>query len=615
MGRTGVADTDLRAFIRRLGQTLRAGDAELVGDDALLERFLTQHDQSAFELLVWRHAGLVLGVCHRVLAHRDVEDAFQATFLTLARKAASIGKRRSLSSWLYKVAYRAALTARVRGRKGPTGSRALDASLPDPCLEPSEHAEAHEVATVIDAEINRLPEKLRLVFILRQLEGKTNEEAARELGCPVGTVDSRLARARERLRLGLRDSGLALTSVALAGLVPDLAAANSHALIATTVSAARRLAEGEALKVVASETVVALTNAVCRTLFWTSARTAGLLTIGVLAAVSIGLVFAATSSELPPATANPGEEASDERPGPPARPVSAKPVWRARFSLEGQNGAIWAIAFAPDQNVLATGGEDRSILLWDLQQRQVIRSLNSTGQTVRSLQFSQDQRELYAFEDKLIRTWDLQSYQPRRQFHSGLLGTLALSPGGKPVFAGNATSGMGLLGLEAFDRLALVPPSPDEVVCAVSPEQTLLAMGRKQGAIRLWDIVGKKVKTIFTGHQGPVTALTFSPDGRRLASGGQDGQIKLWDASAGLPSTTLDGHAGAVWGLAFAPDGRSLVSGSADQTVKLWQAASGQELARVSLPAGVQSLAWSGDGKSLAVGGMDHRLTLWDLED
>jgi RNA polymerase sigma factor (sigma-70 family) len=208
-------------------------------DAQLLNRFLTKHDEAAFELLVWRHGPMVLRVCRRIL--RDVhgaEDAFQATFLTLACKAGSIGKQEAVSSWLYKVAYRVALRAQAGSTKRSTLEKPLIDCLAGRSAEPSDEAAWRELGPLLDAEVRRLPEKYRAAFVLCYLEGKTNEEAAKELGCPKGTILSRLARARERLRKRLNQRGLALSGAVFPLLLDPKGwslAAEPPALVESTV--------------------------------------------------------------------------------------------------------------------------------------------------------------------------------------------------------------------------------------------------------------------------------------------------------------------------------------------------------------------------------------------
>jgi len=187
-------------------------------DAQLLKRFLSDRDEAAFEVLVWRYGPMVLRAGVRVLRdlHR-AEDVFQATFFTLATKAETIGKREAVSSWLYQVAYRLALRARSKVAKHVLHETPHIDSFADRSTQPpAEDLAWRELGVVLDGEIQKLPEKLRVPFVLCYLQGKTNEQAAEELGCPKGTVLSRLSRARERLRKKLSRRGLVLSTSLLA---------------------------------------------------------------------------------------------------------------------------------------------------------------------------------------------------------------------------------------------------------------------------------------------------------------------------------------------------------------------------------------------------------------
>lgn len=203
-------------------------------DAALLYRFVTHRDQTAFELLVWRHGGLVLGVCRRMLRDDHLaEDAFQATFLVLARRAGSV--RGSLAGWLHQVARRVCLKAR---KTNPVprqpGSERPAADSPDPLL-------SAELRAVLDEEIARLPEKQRLAVLLCYLQGRTTDDAAKYLNIPHGTVLSRLDAARKRLRSTLTRRGISVPVTLLAGslIAPDLTAESCRT---TTEAAVRFLA-------------------------------------------------------------------------------------------------------------------------------------------------------------------------------------------------------------------------------------------------------------------------------------------------------------------------------------------------------------------------------------
>ncbi len=167
-------------------------------DGQLLERFVRQQDEAAFAALVRRHGPMVLGVCRRVLDNaQDAEDAFQATFLVLLRKADSLGRPALLANWLYGVAYRTAMKARAGVlRRRHHERRAASA----PRTEPAADAGRDDSSALLEAGLHGLPDKYRAPLVLCYLEGKTNAEAARQLGWPVGSMSSRLARGRELLR-------------------------------------------------------------------------------------------------------------------------------------------------------------------------------------------------------------------------------------------------------------------------------------------------------------------------------------------------------------------------------------------------------------------------------
>lgn len=191
--------------------------AETLSDRELLERFVATKDEVAFEAIIRRHGPMVLAVCRRALRCRaDVDDAFQATFLVLLCKSRSIVKKDALGSWLHGVAYKISLRARSdqRRRQVELGSAA------EPTISDGlETILVRELAEAVDREINRLGEPFQNAFVLCCLEGKSYRQAARLLGCPEGTVSSRVVRARERLRSRLAAQGLALSAgVLMAGL-------------------------------------------------------------------------------------------------------------------------------------------------------------------------------------------------------------------------------------------------------------------------------------------------------------------------------------------------------------------------------------------------------------
>jgi RNA polymerase sigma factor (sigma-70 family) len=231
----------LGGCLRQVCKLAAVQSARERGDRELLERFVAQKDEAAFAVLVERHGPLVLGVCRRLLgsAH-DAEDACQATFLVLAQKAGSIRKTTALPSWLHGVASRvAAHLKRERLRRGRREQQAPEPAVADPAAEVS----WREVQTVLDEELERLPESLRAPLILCYLNGLTRDVAAAQLGLSVACLHGRLERGRKALCERLTRRGVAL-SAALVGAALGEGVARA-ALPPTTVlhtaRAARRL--------------------------------------------------------------------------------------------------------------------------------------------------------------------------------------------------------------------------------------------------------------------------------------------------------------------------------------------------------------------------------------
>jgi RNA polymerase sigma factor (sigma-70 family) len=260
-------------FLRGFAPPSLLGDTP---DAQLLQCFATQQDIDAFAAFVQRHGPVVFGVCRRVLSNpEDAEDAFQAAFLVLVRKAHAITRPDLLGNWLYGVAFRTALEAKTQAtRRRAREKQVVELDAPGPAPDPT----LADLRTVLDEEIARLPLKYRVAFVLCHVESRTNEEAARLLSCPKGTILSRLAWARERLRLRLTRRGLALSGAALATLlVTDaLTAAVPQTLTDATLPFA--------LNHLASSNITALAEGVIRALFLRKINlaVAVLLAIGLL---------------------------------------------------------------------------------------------------------------------------------------------------------------------------------------------------------------------------------------------------------------------------------------------------------------------------------------------
>jgi RNA polymerase sigma factor (sigma-70 family) len=275
-------------LIGRMVASRGPGDAP---DRQLLERFVHQADESAFQTLVQKYGALVLSVCTRVLrSEHDVEDAFQATFLVFVRKAGSIRTPELLGPWLYGVAYRTALKAKAAALK----RRRLEKPLVEIASPPvADDLSWRDLRRVLDEEVNRLPLKYRMPFVLCYFEGKTNEQAAEMLGCPQGTVFSRLAWARDHLRRQLSRRGLAPSVAALAALLSQgtASAAVPTSLVDFTSRAALAFAAGGPAPAGTISPPAALAEGVLRAMFLTRLKIAVVVLLAVAVAGAAAAVL------------------------------------------------------------------------------------------------------------------------------------------------------------------------------------------------------------------------------------------------------------------------------------------------------------------------------------
>jgi RNA polymerase sigma factor (sigma-70 family) len=280
-----MATAPLGAMLRHIRNLAADQMMSAQTDGALLRAFLSGNNQPAFEALMRRHGPMVLRVCLRTLGHvHDAEDAFQATFLVLARKANSIRRRESLASWLHGVAYRMATHAnRAAARRHQHESQAKPTPPRDPVLS----AAWHELQVLLDEEIERLPETLRAPFVYCCLENKSCADAGRQLGLEEGTVWKRLSRARKllRQRLALRGVSLATVLAGAAVAANDALAAVPPSLVVSTAKAATLIAAGQVASVgVISSKVAALTEGVLRVMFITKLKTTAVVLLAVVVA-------------------------------------------------------------------------------------------------------------------------------------------------------------------------------------------------------------------------------------------------------------------------------------------------------------------------------------------
>ena len=359
-----MVNTQLGAVVRHL-RRLRSQESGRAGSDGdLIAAFSARNDQAAFAELVERYSPLVLGVCRRVLRQeQDAEDAFQATFLVLARNAGAIRKRESLGSWLYGVAYRVAM----RARQQTVRRRAREAQTTMvPPGDPAWKAAWQEVQAVLDEEIQALPEKSRAAFVLCCLEGLPQAEVARRLGVKEGTVWSRLSQARKLLQKRLAQRGVALSAVlAATALAAGRAPAVPARLAAAAVQAATLFARAGTVPAgTVAANVLGLAKGVQKTMFPTTIKTTALLLL-TAGALALGLGAALRAGPADPPRADPQPPAAPKAPPAPPR-AEAKDVEVSGRVLGPDDKpfagaqvfvANWE-AKREDQKVLATTGDD-----------------------------------------------------------------------------------------------------------------------------------------------------------------------------------------------------------------------------------------------------------------
>ena len=293
--------------LRRAALLPSGGD---ISDADLLHSFIHRHDEAAFEALIRRHGPMVLGVARRILQHaQDAEDAFQATFLVLVRKAGSIMPRALVGHWLYGVAIRTAMKAKAMKSK-----RRARESQARPQTRPVPSHSWEELAPLLDRELAALPAKYRLPVFLCDLEGKTHREAARQLGWPAGTLETRLTAGRQLLARRLTRQGVTLSAGGVAAILAQNAASAAlpPALVATTLKAGMLYAAGPAMAAAAVSThITALAQGVLNAMLLNKIKIAAGLSLAI--AVLCTLPNVLTQSAAQPIS-SPKTEAGKEKP-------------------------------------------------------------------------------------------------------------------------------------------------------------------------------------------------------------------------------------------------------------------------------------------------------------
>jgi RNA polymerase sigma factor (sigma-70 family) len=612
-----MADTSLSAVVRHLRQ-IASPATDPRDDHELLTAFAVRQEQAAFAMLVRRHGPMVLNVCRRVLRHeQDAEDAFQATFLVLAAKAAVLSIRTGVAGFLHGVAYRLALKA----RREATRRRRREACAPIPvATDVAAELSWREVQAVVEEEMQRLPDKYRLPFVLCHLQGLSRAEAGRQLGLKEGTVWSRLAQARARLQQRLERRGIALAAVLGALAVSETPVRAS--LIEGVVYAARPSATGAV-----SANVAMLTQAGLQAM--TGKMKVALLGLVILLAAGAGGVgyqtLTAQAPEMPAAT-TPQANAAPEPKKPEAPRVRADrhgdPLPEGAIARLGtvrwRHGfVISALAYSPDGKLIAANGAGRALTLWDAATGKEVRSFPNNGQPI-GLAFSPDGKMLATTDNPYCYLWDVATGKELRRLkgHKDVVRGVAFSPDGKLAATAGSEGTVRLWDPATGKELRRIDCGSGEVCrLAYSPDGSLIASTHMDGTIQLWDPATGKERRRLSGHKNAIWFVVFAPDGKRLATSSNDGTIRLWDVATGRQLRILAEEVGDETPIAFSPDGLLLAGGCPEGTIRLWEVKDGAE--KRSWPTGalgVRTLAFSPDGKTLASGVTFGVIRLWDVD-
>jgi RNA polymerase sigma factor (sigma-70 family) len=598
-----MATAQLATVLSHLRQLADVRRADALPDAELLARFVARRDEPAFGALLQRHGPMVLGVCRRILRDpHDAEDAFQATFLVLVRKASSIGRGASLGYWLYEVAYRTALRAKLGAARRRQRERQATAMTD---TDPPTDAHWEELRPLLDEELHRLPEKYREPFVLCYLQGKTHPEAAELLGWPRGTVSGRLARARELLRGRLARRGVTLTAgVLVTALAQAASAALPRRMLGATLKAALRFGACRATGGFASVEAVTLAKGVLQGMSTNKLKLAlaVLLTVGALGGGAVGSAWQAGDPKAPPAAKAAAEAAR--------LPEGA--TARLGTSVFRHGDRIFFIAYTPDGKHLITASRDQTVRLWDA----------ATGKELRRFDRSPRPGEKAGVADANGRMMVF-GLDPARPF------VVALAPDGKTLAAASGAR-LILWDVASGKELRRLPAPPLGASAALGfadgGKKLVLAVA---GSTHAWDTAtGKRLKGA-TGPAMPAAAVVYalgeevlSPDGKLLARGHFDpttGEfaVKLTEVATGKELPPIPFKKSAALAMTFSPDGKTLAWATPPGGVQFWDLATRKvtgELPTDARPRDrVSSLAFSADGKALAVNRTDGRLEVWDV--
>jgi RNA polymerase sigma factor (sigma-70 family) len=604
-----VSVSKVANFVQRLASTsIDESDA------ALLTRFVKSRDEGAFAALVGRHGPLVRGVCRRVLGDvAAVDDVVQATFILLARKAKAIRRRSSLSAWLHSSARQLALNHRTReiNRSGRERRAA----------KPESHAAEqawHELHAILDEEIGKLPASLSGPILLCYFDGRTQDEAARQLALSVPTLRRRLDKGRKLLRIRLERRGvapaLALTALAVSRKAISAATARqiaSHALNAP--------AKANAASLAATTTSAVLRNC--------SRAIAGIALVATVLVSGVGLNEPPASP--PPAAPQPTKTHPQPRVDSEGVPLPEGALARVGSTRLRHGGFLTSLEFSPDGSTLASAGQPGGLALWDAANGKLRRRINLlssrwTPTAIRILPdgtvIAVDQHACYRTrpnaEPEIIThtplsTKDVDSVSRVIVSHDGKL--FALLRLDRTIHVHDAISGKQLWS-EALD-----PKSFPEIAFSPSGESLAVAAGSQKVRL-LKATTGELVRELACEESG-LRFLAFSADSQSLAVRGstklKDGipLFVVWDLNSGNVRSRLYAPELEYGRFALSTDGKLIAAIFKDGALKLISSLDGKVVHSLPLALGIWStVTFSGNSEVVACGDQRGYLSLWSVK-